>query len=52
MPNVNKAIVMGVLGRAPETKHFPNGGSVTNFSVTTSEHWRAQRGYRMAQNHH
>jgi single-strand DNA-binding protein len=48
MPNVNKAIVMGVLGRAPETKHFPNGGSVTNFSVTTSEHWRAQRGYRMA----
>jgi len=37
MPNVNKAIVMGVLGRDPETKQFPNGGSVTTFSVATSE---------------
>jgi single-strand DNA-binding protein len=29
MPNVNKAIVMGVLGRDPKTKNFPNGGSIT-----------------------
>lgn len=28
---------MGVLGRDPETKTFPNGGSVTTFSVATSE---------------
>lgn len=40
MPNVNKAIVMGVLGRDPETKNFPNGGSVTNFSVATTDHWK------------
>lgn len=40
MPNVNKAIVMGVLGRDPETKNFPNGGSITTFSVATSEHWK------------
>ena len=40
MPNVNKAIVMGVLGRNPETKNFPNGGSVTNFSVATTDHWK------------
>lgn len=40
MPNVNKAIVMGVLGRDPETKQFPNGGSVTNFSVATTDHWK------------
>ena len=40
MPNVNKAIVMGVLGRDPETKNFPNGGSVTTFSVATSEFWK------------
>ncbi|ENV09988.1 hypothetical protein F966_01155 [Acinetobacter higginsii] len=39
MPNVNKAIVMGVLGRDPETNNFPNGGSITTFSVTTSEFW-------------
>ncbi len=40
MPNVNKAIVMGVLGRDPETKNFPNGGSVTTFSVATTDHWK------------
>lgn len=40
MPNVNKAIVMGVLGRDPETKQFPNGGSITTFSVATSEFWK------------
>ena len=40
MPNVNKAIVMGVLGRDPETKQFSNGGSVTTFSVATSEFWK------------
>ena len=40
MPNVNKAIVMGVLGRDPETKNFPNGGSITTFSVATSEFWK------------
>ena len=31
---------MGVLGRDPETKTFPNGGSITTFSVATSEHWK------------
>ena len=40
MANVNKSIVMGVLGRDPETKQFPNGGSVTNFSVATTDHWK------------
>ncbi|HEC0037713.1 TPA: single-stranded DNA-binding protein [Acinetobacter baumannii] len=35
MPNVNKVTVMGVLGRDPETKQFPNGGS-----VTTTEFWK------------
>ena len=40
MPNVNKVTVMGVLGRDPETKNFPNGGSVTTFSVATTEFWK------------
>lgn len=40
MANVNKSIVMGVLGRDPETKQFPNGGSVTTFSVATTEFWK------------
>ena len=39
MANLNRVTVMGVLGRDPETKTFPNGGSITTFSVATSEHW-------------
>ena len=39
MPNVNKVILMGVLGRDPETKQFPNG-SITNFSMATTEQWQ------------
>ena len=40
MANVNKATVMGVLGRDPETKEFPNSGSITTFSVATTEFWK------------
>ena len=31
---------MGVLGRDPETKNFPNGGSITTFSVATIDNWK------------
>ena len=40
MANLNRVTVMGVLGRNPETKQFSNGGSVTTYSVATSEHWK------------
>ena len=40
MPNFYRVTVMGVLGRDPETKQFPNGGSVTTFSVATTEFWK------------
>ncbi len=40
MPNVNKVILMGVLGSDPENKTFPNGGSITTFSMATSEFWK------------
>ena len=40
MANLNRVTVMGVLGRDPETKNFPNGGSVTTFSVATTEFWK------------
>ena len=39
MKGVNKVIVVGTLGRDPESKTFPNGGSVCNFSIATSEAW-------------
>ncbi len=40
MRGVNKVILVGTLGRDPETKTFQNGGSVTNFSIATSEKWK------------
>ena len=39
MANLNRVTVMGVLGRDPETKNFPNGGSITSFSIVTTEYW-------------
>ena len=39
MRGVNKVILVGTLGRDPETKTFPNGGSLTQFSIATSESW-------------
>lgn len=39
MRGVNKAILLGTLGRDPETKTFPNGGSITQFSIATTEVW-------------
>lgn len=39
MRGVNKVILVGVLGKDPETKTFANGGSLTQFSIATSESW-------------
>ena len=39
MRGVNKVILVGTLGKDPETKTFPNGGSLTQFSSATSESW-------------
>ena len=37
---MNKAIIIGRLGKDPEVKSFDNGGSVTNLSVATSNSWK------------
>ena len=37
---VNKVILVGNLGRDPETRYMPSGGAVTNVSVATSKQWR------------
>ena len=39
MRGVNKVILVGTLGKDPETKSFANGGSLTQFSIATSESW-------------
>lgn len=37
---INKVIIVGNLGRDPETRYLPSGGAVTNVSVATSKSWR------------
>ncbi|MFV2091226.1 MAG: single-stranded DNA-binding protein [Pseudomonadales bacterium] len=37
---INKVILIGNLGRDPETRYSQGGNPVTNFSVATSESWR------------
>jgi single-strand DNA-binding protein len=39
MSSVNKVILIGNLGRDPETRYMQNGDCVTNFSIATSEKW-------------
>lgn len=38
--SVNKVIIVGNLGNDPEVRQFPNGGSVCNLSIATSETWK------------
>ncbi len=40
MASVNKVILLGNLGRDPETRYMPNGEAVTNISIATSERWK------------
>ena len=45
---INKVIIVGNLGTDPETRTFPDGGSLTNISVATSEQWTdKQTGQKM-----
>lgn len=37
---VNKVILLGNLGRDPETRYSQGGNAVTKFGVATSEQWR------------
>jgi len=39
MAGINKAIVVGRLGRDPEIRYSQQGTAVVNFSVATSEEW-------------
>ncbi len=40
MAGVNKAIIIGRLGRDPEVRYTPDGTAIANFSVATSEEWK------------
>ena len=40
MASVNKVILVGNLGRDPETRSFPDGGSICNVTIATSRQWK------------
>jgi single-strand DNA-binding protein len=39
MASVNKVIIVGNLGRDPETRYMPDGAALTNVSVATTYAW-------------
>jgi single-strand DNA-binding protein len=44
MASINKVILIGNLGRDPETRYLPDGGAVTNISVATTDVWKDKSG--------
>jgi len=44
MAGVNKAIILGRLGKDPEVRNFQNGGKVVNLTVATSERYKDREG--------
>ena len=46
MAGVNKAILIGNLGRDPELRYTQNGQAVANFTLATSENWNTREGQR------
>jgi single-strand DNA-binding protein len=44
MASVNKVILIGNLGRDPETRYMPDGGAITNISVATTDVWKDKSG--------
>ncbi len=44
MPSVNTVLLIGHLGQDPELSQLPSGDAVANFSLATSEKWKAKDG--------
>ena len=46
MASVNKAILIGHVGRDPEVTHMQNGDAVAKFSIATTDTWKDKSGQR------
>jgi single-strand DNA-binding protein len=44
MASVNKAILIGNLGKDPELRYTPSGQAVASFSIATTEKWKDKDG--------
>ncbi|MFZ6732043.1 single-stranded DNA-binding protein [Undibacterium sp. Ji42W] len=40
MASVNKVILVGNLGRDPETRYAPSGEAVSNITIATTDNWK------------
>lgn len=40
MKSLNRVTLIGNVGQDPETRYLPDGASVTNLSIATSESWK------------
>jgi single-strand DNA-binding protein len=40
MASVNRVIIVGNLGRDPETRYMPSGDAITNIAVATTDSWK------------
>ncbi len=40
MASVNKVILVGNLGKDPETRYTPDGAAITNISLATTDTWK------------
>jgi single-strand DNA-binding protein len=47
MASVNKAILIGNLGKDPELRYTPSGTAVCTFSLATTERWRDRESNEM-----
>jgi single-strand DNA-binding protein len=46
MASVNKAIIVGNLGKDPEVKFLTNGDAVCSFSIATTDSWKDKAGQK------
>jgi single-strand DNA-binding protein len=44
---VNKAMLIGRLGKDPEVRYTPDGTMVTNFNLATDEQWKDKNGEKV-----
>ncbi|MCJ7508831.1 MAG: single-stranded DNA-binding protein, partial [candidate division Zixibacteria bacterium] len=44
MASVNRAILIGNLGRDPDLRYTPSGQPVAKFPIATSERWKDKDG--------
>ena len=47
MASVNKVIIVGNLGRDPESRTFPDGGQICNVTVATTDKWKDKQSGEM-----